>query len=91
MPESIDIRPNVGRNSSVKRMPYVGSTNFEDPYKSAKAAVRWWEELQVDFDNQKKQQKYSSTHSQHSYLETWYAKFSARTDKSPRNKRDRLN
>ena len=91
MPASIDIRPDEGRNSSGKRVPYVGSTGFSDPYKAGKVAMRWWEELQVDIDNQKKQQKYSSTHSLHSYWETWYAKFSARGDISPRNKRDRLN
>jgi len=91
MPESIDIRPNAGRNSSGKRMPYVGSTNFEDPYKAAKAAVRWWEELQEDIDAKKKVQQFNSGHSLAKYWEIWWGKYSQRKDKSDRNKRDNRN
>ena len=90
VPESIDIRPNAGRNSSGKRLPYKASTGFDDPYKAAKAAVRWHQELQEDIDRQKQNKEYNSNHSLHIYWEKWFAKFK-QTDASPRNRRDRLN
>ena len=91
MPESIDIRPNAGRNSSGKRIPYSASTGFEDPYEAAKAAVRWWTELQEEIDKKKKIQQYNSGHSLAKYWELWWGKYSQRQDKSPRNKSDTKN
>ena len=89
MPKSIDIRPNEGRNSSGKRLPYKASTGFDDPYKAAKAAVRWWEELQEDIDKQKQKQKYNSRHSLHYYWEIYYQDL-LDSDKSQRVKDDTL-
>ena len=91
MPASIDIRPNQGRNSSGKRMPYKASTGFEDPYQAAKAAVRWWEELQEDIDKKKNIQKYNSQYSLHHYWEKWFSNWSANPRLSKNNIRNRKN
>ena len=89
--EKKDIRPDAGRNKSGKRIPYVGSTGEIDPFDAGKAAIKWLDDLQEEIEKLKHHQKHSSSHSLHHYWEIWYGRFTARRDKSDRNKADRLN
>ena len=91
-----DTRPNKGRTikkggGQGKRKYIEGRTGCEDPFQAGKAAINWSVEQRQKLQLANQVEKYNSNHSLHYYWEIWYGRFSARSDKSARNKRDRLN
>ncbi len=90
-PSSRDIRENLGRSPSGKRLPYMGSTGEVDPLRAGKQAIIWYEKLIEKIENIRKEQKYNSQYNLHHYWEIWYSRFCKDLTLSEKNKSDRLN
>ena len=86
-----DIRPNLGRSPSGKRLPYMASTGETDPLRAGKQAIIWYEGLIEKIENIRKEQKYNAQYNLHHYWEIWYSRFCKDLTLSEKNKSDRLN
>ena len=84
-----DIRPNAGRptdskgnveldkNGKKKKRKYYGqeSTGESDPFAAGKEAIVLLKKLKQEIEEEKRTQKYNSTHSLHHYWESFYKDF----------------
>ena len=87
--EEDDIRPNAGRptdskgnveldkNGNKKKRRYYGqeSTYESDPFAAGKEAILLLKKLKQEIEEEKRTQKYNSTHSLHHYWESFYKDF----------------